>query len=115
MDLTILEGHVKGPTASKRSDHYYGNSKSDVAVRNPNLLHIDSSNSFSGSDVSFQRYITSFDIAAHGLVTRFGRSSPIRCSLESLTLPNVEDAEYILVGVTRAHAILSSPTSRTFG
>ena len=60
MPSTALVSH-------SQDEHCCGNTKLDVAIRSPSLLRIDPSNSLSGSELSFQRYTTSFDIAAQGL------------------------------------------------
>ena len=77
-----LESHIRG-------EPYCCITESDVAIRG---LRFGFSISLSGSGISFQRYLTSLEIASQGLGTQFERSLSTSCSPESLTLPTRDEA-----------------------
>ena len=93
----------------------YDNTVSDAAMCDLGSLCFDYSNPLSPSETASQRDPTSFDVASQGLGTQFERSSPVSCSLESVTLPTKDEAESISDGVIRARGRPLSSFLRSSG
>ena len=83
------------------AEPYNDNAKSDAAMCDLGSLRFDFSNPLSTSETASQRDPTSFDVVSQGLGTQFEMSSPVSCSLESVTLPTKDEAESISDGVIR--------------
>ena len=94
---------------------YNDNTVSDAAVCDLGCLRFDYSNSLSTSETASQRDPTSFDVASQGLGTQFERNSPVRCSLESVTLPTKDEVDSISDGVNRVRGKPLSSFPRSSG
>lgn len=87
-------------------DSCRGSTRSDVAMCDSRSSLSDSTNSLSGSEISYPRYLTSYNMASQGVGTQFERSSPISCSLESASCPTKDKVTNTSDGVTRARGRL---------
>lgn len=85
-----------------QDDSCRASTKSDMAKCGSESSLSDSTNSLPGTEISYPRYPASYNIALQRVGTPYERNSPISCSLESLSLPTKDGAEYISDGVTRA-------------